>query len=485
MDVEFFQFTKRYNSTKQPTVGGGTTFACQLKDPTTILNPVIVIAATSMQTVSTAPTIYNYAYIQSFGRYYTVDDWTWNNGVWNCALKVDVLASWKSNIVASTQYVLRAASRYNGAISDTLYPATCAVTQSGGTFIPFVNHSLNTGVYIVGIINNDQTNTQGAVTYYAMDYRELGNLKKYLLSDDFITAQSLDQISADLMDTKLLKTLFNPFQYIVSCKWFPVSVSEVSGAIDTVKIGWWTTNISCLKMAAGGSFAQEDGAWQIPLHPKANTRGSYLNYAPFAEQMLYFPPFGNIPIDTFATIPGEYVRWQVTVDFVSGKGNLELYRATMSGGTIVSGGMIGRYSSQIGVDIQLAQIGIDYVGAASTAVSAVSSTVGNIFSFNLGGAITSAASGIYNTLDAAMPQMATGGTNGAMIDYNTTAKIIFRFWDVVNDDNTHRGRPLCESVTLSSLSGYVMCCDAAVSIPGFTDEKTAIVNFLNGGCYIE
>ena len=69
--VSLFQFSKKENSTGRPAAGSGAYFSCVLKDGTGVLNPVITLD----MGLNESPTKYNYAYINTFGRYYFINEW--------------------------------------------------------------------------------------------------------------------------------------------------------------------------------------------------------------------------------------------------------------------------------------------------------------------------------------------------------------------------------------------------------------------------
>ena len=93
MEIQFFTFSKRPNSTKTP-VDGSASFsdAWFARGVVDILNPVISLAAAQ------PPITYNYAYIPDFGRYYFVKSWELVNDLWYASFTCDVLASWKTPI---------------------------------------------------------------------------------------------------------------------------------------------------------------------------------------------------------------------------------------------------------------------------------------------------------------------------------------------------------------------------------------------------
>ena len=88
IDITFYTFNKKPNSTRQPP-GGGVTYKCNLIEPTSFTAPDIALV------VPAKPTGYNYAFIPEFSRYYFVTDWAFSAGLWRASLSVDVLASFK------------------------------------------------------------------------------------------------------------------------------------------------------------------------------------------------------------------------------------------------------------------------------------------------------------------------------------------------------------------------------------------------------
>ena len=118
--VNFYTFSKKTNSTKQPTGTAALSASCLLKDATSIISPVFQIRTSD-------PTTYNYCYCRAFHRYYFISDITWNKGYWEIRCKCDVLATYKTTIGSTNGYILRAANYSDGNIIDELYPATSAV----------------------------------------------------------------------------------------------------------------------------------------------------------------------------------------------------------------------------------------------------------------------------------------------------------------------------------------------------------------------
>lgn len=84
-----------------------------LKRDTSILRPVLLI--NSVQDIYT----YNYMYISEFGRYYFIDDIrSVNNNMWEISAHVDVLETYKDQILANTAVIRRQSLKYNTYLND-------------------------------------------------------------------------------------------------------------------------------------------------------------------------------------------------------------------------------------------------------------------------------------------------------------------------------------------------------------------------------
>lgn len=96
---------------KELTAGG--TYQCSLKEDTSVLNPIIIIK-TSDPVYS-----YNYMYISDFGRYYFIDDIkSVNNNIWEVHAHVDVLETYKTQILTNSAVVARQQNKFNTYLND-------------------------------------------------------------------------------------------------------------------------------------------------------------------------------------------------------------------------------------------------------------------------------------------------------------------------------------------------------------------------------
>ena len=491
MDIVFYGLSKKKNSTLQPASGATYwTHTGTLKEPASVLHPVIKIKRPAEDNVP----LYTYAYISKFGRYYFVDDVRWVEPFWEISMSVDVLASYKTLIGLSSHYVLRTNSSttdFNPLVSDSMYPATndFSIEQYAAPNC-FTNY-LSQGCYVVGIISNTQTNAVGAISYYAMTSAQFGALKNKLLTDTNLQAMGiLDQtdptvILVDDIAPELLKAMYNPYQYIASCMWFPFPVSSITSdsPVGSINIGWWNYSLGGYPIYVKNIEIAESNLTIHP-HPQAATRGAYLNYAPYTRCTI-FGRFGTLPLDlSYFGQDSNTLKVSYFIDVITGQARATIETFNSNAQTIHYN-KIAETFFQLGMPIQLAQITSDYLGAAVTAVGAAADTAGKALSLNVTGAIASAASGIYDTLKAAMPQMATSGSNGSLIVAGTQTTLVFQHFHIVDEDITHKGRPLCEIRQINTLSGYILCADGEFDISCFDEERTMIQDYLTSGFFWE
>lgn len=443
-------FSKKPNSTKQPT--GGTSKSVVLKQPTSVLNPVFIIEG------------YNLAwnYIQWGVRYYYVDDIVIvHNNIAEYHCSTDVMATYKNDIGASSQYILRSASAYNGRIVDNYYPALALNTHEAEMITsPF---DKSAGCYVIGMQGKGSGGNGGAVTYYKGNAASVKALVNYMLSGGYEVTEISEQ---------LLKCIFNPLQYIVSCMWFPFDVPTMNGDIDC---GWWNVEVSGLARVStlewGTNFTIP-----IPKHPKTAARGQYLNLLPYARYLLEAGPWGIIPLDNFNLLDDTSLYCDYKVDLMTGSGRLNIqYRDKLAYQSI--------YTTQIGVPVQLGQNMLNQgalMGSANGAVNTITSAI----SGDVGGMLFNGLGAIGNAANATQPISSSLGSNGTMAFHNAFG-ILADFLDVADDNIVENGRPLCAVRTVSTLSGYMICENADLDTGASPAEKETILSNLNGGFYYE
>lgn len=487
------QFVKKENSTKVPS-SGTLTLALQgiLKEPCSIMTPVIKIERLPADAI---PGDYTYARWVQADRYYFIEDWVWVNGLWEVHMKEDVLATFKTPIGNSTEYVLRTDSTtdFNGEITDTTYPATTDIVSESYSLSNIFTTDLTVGCYIVGIISGGTSQAVGAISYFAMTSAQFGALKDKLFSDDNLEIMGIidsggQQLVQDLSQ-EVLKTLYNPYQYIVSCMWFPFGKSAIpsTSPVSTIKIGWWDYPLSGDRLYAQ-TFELGNEQFAITAHPQAS-RGSYLNYAPYTRRTL-LGRFGSVPIDTTMFVVGNKINVSYMIDLITGQCYTKISRRDETTSPVSEDLLVER-NFLLGVPIQIAQVGTDYLGTAVSALNTIPQIMGGAISGiasgkgAIMGAIAGGASGIYNTLQSAMPQVESSGQNGSFLAPANNTHVIEQFYKIVDEDIAHRGRPLCELRQLNTLSGFILCAEGEIDISCYDNERKEIVRYLTEGFFWE
>lgn len=468
MLVNLYSFSKRPNSTKQPPVSDPSMKVLsnvQLKEGTNFLNPVLIVSP-NLLSGTFSPSAFNYASIPYWERYYYITDWTWQNGVWECSMRSDPLASFKSQIGNTSAYVLRAAAAYNGNIIDTFYPAQANKTITAVTLNSlFYGINISQGVFVLGVIGNDPAHRIGSVSYYILNMAQMNNFMVYILSNSIYNEMSISEMS-----TGLYESLFNPFQYVVSCMWYPFDIySSVTG---TIHLGYWDTEVSCKVLTEFIHVTHCRST--IPNHPQI-ARGNYLKYAPYTRITMYIPPFGSIPVDPSFTNYGNLIYSNITTDLITGQGNIRV--ALTEASSVDDHLYCAERDAQVGVSIQLAQVASDYMGILSSGASAVTSAL----TLNPSGIVN----GVMNALEASMPKVTSAGVNSSFLVNNLEPKTIVEHTLLPDEDQAEFGRPLFAVRQLNSLSGYIKCGDGDHAFSCTDSERSEINNHLVTGFFYE
>lgn len=442
-------FVKKFNSTKRPAADAGTNIDVVLKSGTSRENPIFLIDGIDLDV----------NYVGWYDHYYFVTDIVLgNNNIYEIHCAQDVLATYKSEVGATSAYILRSAGASNGEINDAMYPITSEATIESRTFNQLIPST--SGTYIVGIVGSSLgTVKQGSVSYFAMDNFAMSSFCAELFSQDFI-----ESIKADIS---------NVLDYVVSCYWVPIDLFTGATPVS-ISIGRFGMEATGYAINSKTIDLQEKSV-SIPKHPQAATRGNFLNENPYSAYEFVYSGFGTIPLPTNKLLGDATLYAKVVLDVITGQSILELRTESH---------LVTRETTQLGVPVALSQNTIpigSILGAASSVVGAVASGIIG----NAAGAIAGGISAIDSAVDAMRGSNRVTGTNGSFLGFYGDAQLFAIFKNIADEDNTHKGRPLCEVRTISSLSGYILCSYASVNIAGTQGDKDAVNSLLNSGFYYE
>lgn len=467
MEVTFYNFRKRINSTKLVNVSG-TTISFVYKETSERNNPVIE--------VTTWNDNWNYAKIGS--KYFFVDTLEYlANRHFRVSLSIDLLASYRNDVMATTAYISRATGIYNDNIIDELNTPLTAVTETVLSETPKIGEQLfydtGNGCFILHTLNSTQGGElHGAfTTAYILNGQQMTEIAQILTTTD---QSIIDAISIG----------FNkPIDAIFKVLWLPLNINVVavqSGAVSTnVWIGAYNTNISAYCIATNLLECRTqfiiDG-----LRPEG-----YLRNPAFINAVLTLPFVGTVGIDCkrlFENDASGSLIVDIAVDAREGK-QLIVVRTSEHQST-----PLNVFETVIAYPCQVGSATINFLGGITNALNGIAlASVGQ----PLFGA-TAIANSFY---DVAVPSCSAIGTNGGnmaeiTLGGNIRLVIIKRLtkYDIYNETVRQTvGLPFNDVMMLGDIAekGFVKCSNASVSTNAYKHEIDALNDFLNGGVFIE
>lgn len=464
MNAVFYTFSKRARSTARPSAG--TTVGIILKEGCSVLHPSIALKYTGQN-----PSAWNYCYIADFGRYYYISDWTFDGRTWIASCDRDVLATYKTEIGSSSQYVTRAASQYDGTIVDQLYP-----TKTEPSY-----HPDSVALWSLPANKEDQTfivTTAGRAGF--MDYYLLNGDHLEELGQEVFSVTFYDSFDLGVITPEVLKAITDPEESVCAITYLPVKWSEVSGIGDAVTkfyLGYYefTLNNSgeAMRHIRPSATLTKTVSLSITAHPDAATRGAYLNGDAFTNRSLYVPTLGSINLDCNVLQGCTSIEISLTLSLSSGMCNCIVYG-------ISSGNPRRR------LFVSETKVGVSYGFAARTIeakdnMSAVTSAITSAAT----GDYVGAAAGIIGALQMNKPKLNVLGQSGSISAFSLGVLLEEVFYRPVDEDVADKGRPLCKVVQINTLSGYIKCEDATLSLSATDDELVEVLAMLNGGFFYE
>lgn len=444
MNIVFYKFNKKENSTARPG-GGGLSIAGTLNENTSIISPSLSIK------YGVDITGYNYAYIPDFKRFYKVVSWGYALGLWRCDLYVDVLASFKPEISGMYNYILRSASESNGNIIDGLYPTT---PQTG------IAESSAESVF-----NENQ---------FIIHYVGKSGMKAVLMSKNALVTlcQSLWNSWGNIDGMNdAFAAIADPFQYVngIQKTYAPIGFWGGSGATNIV-LGTVDTG------AAGQDITDREGyvaiGLSVPKHPQSGDR-PYLKASPYSVYSARLPGIGWI------SVPSEplYNAGGVTVKYYGEPASGNLRADICIGDTVIASGT-GKINTDWGLAGVSSSPGVG--GILGKAVGALGSGIlGDLANFIGAGA------GILDAAGSATATVQQSGGMSGCVGMQEPLILQLKYQKAVTDNEEDHGRPLMEFRTIGKLRGFIQCEGAHFEGVCTQTEQTMIDNALNGGFFYE
>lgn len=458
MEVKFYIFNKRKNSTKVCNVDPYATVECQLKEPTQLLSPTFIVEYSKISAC-------NYAYVATWGRYYFVADKNFLTGN-RCevSLDLDVMATYKNQIANYTCFVERSASNYNSYIDDNLVSNSENLSSSNMSYTPF-NYPYDYGEggsFYMRVVNNDAS-AEG-IPIYALNSSQLKKVLNFMFSESNYK---------DVLSDEVVKSFFNPFQYIVSLMWVPIDPSYFKDKTNhNVVFGWWDTGVNA-PYGVGDNLILNQ---KITIPESSYSSSDFRRYSSrFSQYSMYIPGVGTVSLPAEIAAAGAGLYMDLCFDAVTGQAEYQFSFGKSN--TFTS------FKTQLGAPIQIGQMGASLPGIASGGGSAI----GSLLSGNIGGVIKGLVDSAKSSFSPAPSIIGTTGAK-AIVENNTGITVTVYNRDSGEMPQNQAGRPCYRNLRLGSLSGFVKCGNAAIQLDGaapYSSEIDQVNSYLNSGFYME
>lgn len=455
MQAIFYKFSKRKNSTAVPD-GHGNERNLTVKNGSSIITPTFLVTGES----------FDYNYCSFNGRYYWITDITSvRNELWEVQCRVDVLASWKNEILNSKGFIKYSSSDNNQNIKDGRNVVTSNVERTA-SYLNMQMFDVN-GSYILATLSgpaSEAVNNSFSVLY-GMESGSLGALAQEFNSPDALTA--------------IRQYFDNPTETIVFCRWLPRNLIGGPTRIVPVKFGDYESSVTGTLIE--DNYATEIGDITIPWQ-----KSDFRNYEPYSSAILYLPGVGNVSIPLSSLAGLDVLSIQCVMDYVTNQIHYQVADGT-------GANIIGTYSGSVGVDIPISAIQSGNVGGILAGIGGIAGGIGAIATGGMSlGAAAAIGGGLYAAGVSSLSQniRATGSFSGG---YNVKAGGTTIHLEIFRNQSVQEpseyvdtiGNPCMKTRNINGLSGYCQTEDFQVSGNMLDTEKSEINNLMNGGVYIE
>ncbi len=459
MEVTLYSnFSKRKNSTKQPTTGG-VIKDVKLKGECSYTRPSFFLADTE-----------KYTYLKAWGNYYFIAERLYDiNGASYVNCTIDVLASFKTQILATSAFVKYSSSDYSLKIIDNR--VTPLIEQRVGVSSEDTDFSTNEA-YIITCIGQD-----GGVVNYYTGYAGLISIVESLLRK---TTSWWQSIFASLQDA---------LGCLISVRAVPIE-NLSTGQGRNVYLGALDLEIGSLPTLTDIRPGYYTDSFYLTID---RTYTDFRKSSKYTSLFLYLPFVGKIELSADDFVDSEGVSIKLVANAMTG--NI-IYRVGNDGGDIV-----GIYNGTFGRQIPISNIQLTNVAQSLGQVAGALAIGGGILGLGeagvaLGGGLTlsagaSAISSSVGALSSFMQHSATmiGGYSGGYGEMINT-----RVYLSVDEQPTRiepsnltglYGNPCSKVRQISGLTGYVETIGFSIDINETDEIRGMINNAMNSGVYLE
>lgn len=436
MQVTFYKFAKRVNSTKRPS--GGVTKDCLFKEKTDLHAPTVKCAASESETLA-----YNYMKIGDH-YYWIVQEVVMPAGWIEWTGELDPMATCADEIKATTAFIERSASLGTTTLLDSLAPAQSNDKTTLIGDAPVSIFSGSEGSYIVTVANYPSP-----MIMNNQQFQEL-----------------YEQLNSESVINQLENSIVRLEEIITGAIWIPVprgliftqgEIAIKAGFVDTGIVGDTLLNEPITTLVGIGSYLGE----------------TILDSSAYKSLYLYLPFVGAVELspDQFK---GAGVVVEVSLDPTNGA---LMYKIENSAGAVIA-----TYNGSCGIPIPIGSTSYNVGGAVATAIG----IAGSIATGNVLGAIASGTALMFSGLKSVSSIGGGGGSRAGMSRISVSLYAITRTPpEGYSVKSAVAGLPTYRTAQLGSLNGFVKCYNASIESAQEGSVIEACNNYLNSGAYIE
>jgi len=470
--VYFTTESKRENSTKQLTMP--ISHSCTFKNGCSMLNPTLFLEIETEEFPA-------YTAFKIENRYYNITDIrTVRNNLFEVSGEVDVLATYKSNILATTAYVIFDTVPNTELVDSRLPMKTSKSVSASSSACPLV---VDSGCYILSLTGSHDT-----TGVYKVSQSELAGLIDDVtnIMDDFFPQTTppdpndysgLDGMLQYVGDTmqfiaeRLKRAIGNFFgagnipENIRECRFIPFNRGTTLGR-QQIFLGTYETQTSLSKLNTDTIVDSTSVSipWQV---------SDFRRRSPFTEVYLYIPYIGMVKLSS-ENLAGQS---SVTVQYALCVRDGSLIVTVTSGSEI-----LGQYNANVSAAVPIGVSNINIPRAAQSIIQGA----GTIASNNPVGLGLAA----IQFGDSVTPNFSCiGGLDGiaaTAANQNITCYTVFHDTNVApNSEIATIGSPTMAPKSLATLTGFVQTNSASVEGAMSAPERNKINRLLDSGIFIE
>lgn len=506
MQIEFLATKKRINSFIRPdedeSVAVSTTFTefYFKDDDVSMSNPVILLGSSNFPEVNYA-ILSNTESSSGGGRiyrpekiYYWIRDIRQEcNNRWTIYLKIDLLATWKTEILNNAAFIERSTSHFNSMIVDATIPLSNEIEEeiiAESDYILNPTYAGNYGTYSLQVrgLMGGTYSVAGMLSQWLLDAPNAYRLGNELNAPAFI--QDLRNLFGDYMGC------------LVSFRFYPMGLNQFNyhQSAESVYLG----NLRIPNVSAYRQQGQIAASGGVLLRLPNTVYGDFRDTAYATNYKLMLPAYGIVDISPEELIASEasalYVSW--AVDILSGD---IAYKIEVRNSRLSTDIPISCVSAPLAVEIPVTQWQTgSIIKPVASIVTGAAMVLGAVnipgLGFTAAGAMKPAGYGLMagGAAKAATGVMeglkgtgqTVGGFSGAIAAQMQRKIQLIRIRNNTTIDPaltaSTLGRPCFNIHQLKALTGFCKTRDFYLKNTGYMtlDEQEEVQNMLNTGVYI-